>query len=107
MPHISVLPLKPEPIAAEMKCVADVMTEIMLFLEMMEGKERMAKRRHHADLGATAACSVRLMEDARLCHKGRVLLGDSWFASVKAAVALHKRGVYFIGPVKNNIKRFA
>ena len=33
-------------------------------------------------------------------------MGDSWFAGVKTAVELRKKGLFFIGNVKTNHKKF-
>lgn len=67
----------------------------------------MACKKYHHELGATAACVVRMTEEAGLGGQGRIAFGDSWFASVKAAVALYtKLGTYFTGPIKTNSKRF-
>src|SRR5690606_33289022 len=60
MPHVSYIPREPEPCGAELKCLADGSVGVMLVLEIQEGKERMNQKRHH-ELGATTACTVRLM----------------------------------------------
>jgi hypothetical protein len=106
MPHLSFIPRKPEPLGCEMKCVADADTGIMLFLEIQESKEAMKSKRHFSTLGATAACTLRAVEDAELTGIGRVLIGDSWFASVKTAVALRNVGTFFVGNVKTATKNF-
>ncbi len=57
-----------------------------------------AKR--YAALGGTTATPLRLVEAAGLQGTGRVVIGDSWFASIKVAVELHKLGLYFIGAIR-------
>ena len=49
---------KPEPLGTEFKCAIDGLTSTLLWLEVQEGKERMAKKEHQQSLGATAACVV-------------------------------------------------
>jgi hypothetical protein len=62
----------------------------------------MEKKKYHNEYGATTACTLRLVEAAGLIAAGipRIVLGDAWFASVKTALALKTRGLYFIGQVK-------
>ena len=60
------------------------------------------------DLGATAACTVRLTEE---CHQQEhstkdLVMGDAWFGSVKAATELAKRHSASILQVKTNSKLF-
>jgi hypothetical protein len=57
-------------------------------LELQHGKEGMWLEQYYDTLGATAACTLRLMED----RTGAGLRADAWFGSVKAAVALAKKG---------------
>jgi hypothetical protein len=104
MPHTSFVPRKPEPIGCEMKCLSDGLLGVMMFLELQEGKDTMANLTHHTQLGATAACTLRIAESASI--NGRCLVGDSWFASVRTAVALMKVGVFFIGNVKTAHGKF-
>ncbi len=50
----------------------------------------MRLEQYYDTLGATAACTLRLMEEAQR-HDDRTgagLRGDAWFGSVKAVVAL-------------------
>jgi hypothetical protein len=53
-------------------------------------------------LGATAACTLRLMEEAQCDDNqtGAGLRADAWFGSVKAAVALAKKGYKAVLQVK-------
>ena len=107
MPHVSFLPRKPEPVGAEFKCIADGVSRVMLALEIQEGKDAMKLKQHHDDLGATAACNVRLCSTAGFSGSGRVLCGDSWFASATSAVALKKKlGMFFVGNVKTAHRKF-
>ncbi|CAG4952550.1 unnamed protein product [Parnassius apollo] len=56
------------------------------------------KKKWQREFGARTATTLRLTEPWR--GSGRVIVGDSWFASVKTAVELFKVGLYFIGLVK-------
>ncbi|XRB20796.1 hypothetical protein RI054_25g106450 [Pseudoscourfieldia marina] len=62
LPNISFIKRKPKPLGTEFKCVGDGATGIMLRLEIQEGKEAMANAAHVKELGATAACTLRLAE---------------------------------------------
>ncbi len=44
MPHISYVPRKPVPLGCEVKCVADCTSGVMMFIELQEGKPRMANQ---------------------------------------------------------------
>jgi hypothetical protein len=69
---------------------------------MQEGREAMNKKPHN-EMGARVACTLRLAEAAGLVGKNRVIIGDAWFGSVKTALALKEKALYFIGRVKVNI----
>lgn len=83
---------KPRPIGVEIKNLCDSKTMINLVLEKNESKERMAQKDHHADLGATTACTLRLTK--RYHGSGRTVYGDSWFGSVKTCKELMDVGLY-------------
>ena len=88
----------------------------MLHLELQRGKEAMNGARFGKfcdKLGATAACVKRIViasqwnglmsPERRLARedgKRDSYLGDSWFASVKAAIEVQEEGAEFFGPVK-------
>ena len=84
--------------------MADVASEIMLGLELNEGKEAMAAKQWHAEQGATTSTTLRLTKPWH--GSGRIVTGDSWFASVKTAVQLRKHGLYFLGPVKTAHRKY-
>ena len=95
---------KPRPIGNEIKNLADARSKLVSKLEIYEGKDRMKDKEFVSDFGATAATTL------RLCHEiqgsGRVVIGDSWFGSVKTAVCLHKVGLYAIFLVKTAHKLY-
>jgi hypothetical protein len=106
MPHVSFIPRKPEPCGAEFKTLCDGVSGVMLALELQEGKSVMSAKQYHKDFGATTACTIRLLEHSGCSGAGRVLIGDSWFASVNTAVNARKIGTYFIGNVKTATRMF-
>ena len=68
---------------------------------------------YHQELGATAACTKRMMEETKgIGHKSKkggpkdCLLFDSWFASKKAAETAMELGAELIGIMKTNTKGF-
>jgi hypothetical protein len=79
---------------------------MMLYLEIQRGKAEMPK--WYQELGAIASCTVRAaMEMANsglkeIDHCYNCILGDSWFASVKTAEAIHEAGHEWIGIVKTS-----
>lgn len=104
MPKVIKIRRKPKGIGCEAKTVADALSGIMVGLELNEGKEAMAEKRWHAEHGATTATTLRLTEP--WFGSGRVVAGDSWFASVKTALQLRKHGLHFLGVVKTAHRQF-
>jgi hypothetical protein len=82
----------------------------MLALEIQEGKFPMREKQHCARLGATAACTTRLMELVAGCGQSKteaeakldIGLGDSWFGSNTAIVEAARNGQELIAGVKTN-----
>jgi len=110
MPHITKIPRKPEPIGLEIKDMCDGTSHIMLHLEIMEGKDIMKEKGPDNEPG-----EVKLSEGTKHCLRaimrfkdgaGRVVMGDSAFASVQTAVALKKAGFYFLGNLKGASKLY-
>ena len=65
---------------------------VTTYLEVQQGKEYMKTTQYHQELGATAACTLRAAEAVSINNKKglkpeEIIIGDSWFGSVKAAVA--------------------
>lgn len=103
-PHRSWVPRKPEPMGCELKSLACAMSGLLLFAEIAEGEQRHARHKWHAEYGHTTSTTLRCTE---LYHgTQRVVYGDSWFAGVKTAEAMLKHGLYFLGDVKTNTKRY-
>eukprot|EP00873_Tetraselmis_striata_P028533 jgi/Tetstr1/448797/TSEL_036031.t1 len=100
LPNISFIKRKPKPLGTEGKTACDCATGVMIHFEIEEGRDAMRLKEHAPELGVTAACTLRMAE--RSAPAGATVLGDSWFASVKAAVAVGKTGRHFIGCVKTS-----
>ena len=92
--HLSYIFRKPDPLGTEFKTVACSVTGALLFIKLQRGKEGMKNTRYQKELGATAACTKRMMEETRgIGQKSKkegpkdCFLFDSWFALKKAAEA--------------------
>ncbi|XP_050298561.1 piggyBac transposable element-derived protein 4-like [Anthonomus grandis grandis] len=104
MPAVIKIQRKPKGVGCECKTIADVQSGIMIGLEINEGKEAMQKKEWQRELGAGTATTLRL---TRPWHgSGRIVVGDSWFASVKTAIELNKRGLNFLGIVKTATRNY-
>ena len=79
---------KPRPIGNEFKVLSDGYSQIVLHVELYEGKEIMQTKKYVQDHGATTATCLRLTEYWK--DSGRVVIGDSWFGSVNSAYHLFK-----------------
>ena len=104
-PNISFIARKPENLGTEFKSSVCPVLGVMMFLELQRGKHGMTGHKHFKDLGATASCTVRVAEGSShkyVDHIQEVVLGDSWFGSVKAAVGLAQEGFEYILQVKQN-----
>ena len=100
LPHVTKITRKPEGVGAEMKASADGSTGCILRLDLMEGRIRMALAEYVGRYShGTAVC-------LRLCRpyqgSGRIVIGDSAFASVSTLMALKlELGLNFMGCVKS------
>ena len=103
-PWRSWVPRKPEPLGVEMKATACALSGLFLFLEICEGKVAHEKQKWFSEHGHTTATTLRITEPWH--GSDRVVAGDSWFAGVKCAEALGNNGLYFIGDIKTNTRRF-
>lgn len=104
MPAVIKIKRKPKGVGCECKTISDVVSGIMIGLEVNEGKEAMQQKEWQHQLGAGTATTLRL---TRPWHgSGRIVVGDSWFGSVKTAFELHQRGLFFMGMVKTATKKY-
>lgn len=103
--HVTYLPRKPTPYGIELKGAACGSSQIMLNVEVVEGKEADAKKKYRDEVGATTSCTIRLTEPWR--GTGRIVVGDSWFGSCNTAEWLMDvNGLYSIMAVKTGHKGF-
>ena len=85
----------------------------MLYAEVMEGKDRMDKKKFTDRFQSTVASSLRLGEGCQYCgqfeeerqqakneNRKEYFNGDSWFASVPVAEQFALQGHEFMGPVR-------
>ena len=88
----------------EFKVLACPVTSCLLVLELQRGKAGMKDAAYQDELGATAACTVRLLETSISDEDERkhTVQGDAWFGSVRAAAALGAKGHRAVLQVKNN-----
>ena len=96
MPHVTKLKEKPRGIGLMIKNVCE--SETMLTIELVADKDEMARREFTVELGSGTAYLLRLTKSQ--WGSGRIVVADSAFASVKSAVELKRKGLYFIGHVK-------
>ena len=61
LPHLSYILRKPEPLVTEFKTVTCYVTGVFIFIEVHTLKEGTKKRKCHQKIGATAACTKRMM----------------------------------------------
>ncbi|XP_051167804.1 uncharacterized protein LOC127285709 [Leptopilina boulardi] len=104
MPAVIKIKRKPKGVGCECKTLADVQTGIMIGIEINEGKEVMKDKLWQKEFGAGTATTLRLTQP--WFGTGRIVVGDSWFASVKTAIELRKQGLYFLGIVKTATKMY-
>ena len=73
LPNISFVKRKPKPMGTEFKCAADGRHGLMLFLEIQEGKQGMRNARFRNEMGAGAACAMRVALGALGEHESDIV----------------------------------
>jgi hypothetical protein len=113
LPHLSFIKRKPQPLGTELKSLCEGTMGMCVLIEVQKGKLRMARKKWVPTFGATTACTLRLLENFKLNEIGladpmkRCVFADSWFASVKTALALRQHlGLHFTGPIKTAHSQF-
>ena len=116
LPHMSFLPRKPKALGTEMKTLCDYACGLLFRMEIQESKGAMegllktAKEKFGSGVTKTTASVMRLTEKLHRqtgpSGRRRVVIRDSWFASVATAKALNGVGLFFVGPEKTNTKNF-
>ena len=85
---------KPRPIGNKIKNLSDAATNIVLHIELYEGKDIMAHKEHVKSFRATTETVIHLIQPYH-SNKRRVI-ADSWFSSVKSAVEPLTNDLYSI-----------
>jgi len=106
LPHYVSIDRKPEN-GCEIQDLCDGKSKIMVRLKLVKGQldnERMQRE----DSDDTGLHGTRVLKELVKPWKdsGRLVVGDSYFASVPACIDLYKWGLRFIGVVKTATKQF-
>lgn len=105
LPHQAKIARKPEGVGVEIRCLVDGRSEIMLQLEIQESAADMQRKKYVSTGEKPSTAGVlRLVEP--WFGSGRMVFGDSAFASVHTAIQLKKKNLYFSGMVKTGHKYF-
>ena len=80
------------------RTLIDTADRVLLNAEICEDKTSMQYKQYNATWGKATGCTLRLVEP--YFDSGRIVIGDSYFASVKTARALYEHGLFFVGCVK-------
>ena len=94
---------KSRPVGNEVKNLANAASQIVLNLELYEGKEPMSAK-EFKPFGAPKATNIRLNQPYH--GSGHRVIADSWFGSAKCASQLTKHGLYCIMLVRTAHKNF-
>lgn len=94
---------KPKGIGLQLKALIDCSSKIMLRLELCEGKD-LGPTEYDDIAGLSGGVVFRLAEPWFDSH--RILIGDSAFSSIKLALEVLKKGLYYIGSLKTNTSLF-
>jgi hypothetical protein len=110
LPHLTFILRKPEDLGTEFKNAACGILNIMVHLEIQEGKVPIKTKEHFQELGSTAACTLRLYEASKYCgqqseEKAEMVFGDAWFGSVNIAKAIAKKGGNCILGIKTGFSK--
>ena len=87
-----------------MKTCVDADSGILLSAKLLEGKAKDMAKEFTSLYGVATATTLRLV--SYWFGLSRVVVGDSWFRSYKAAVGLLTRGLFCIVNVKGGHSRF-
>jgi len=124
LPHLSFILRKPEPFGIELKATCCSVAGVLLFLEIQRGKEAMGEAKYSHEIGGTAACTARLVEESQYCgaklrarkdakqtNKTLKFYHDAWFTSVRQMTYIksmtkdsegNPNGHEFVGALKSN-----
>jgi hypothetical protein len=103
-PTITKIIRKPKSVCLELKDCTDGQSRVTLRLELQEGKEAMSTKEYTDTYNAGTSIVLRLTKP--WFNTGRLIVGDSAFASVECAIACHEKGLEFTGLVKTASRKF-
>ena len=105
MPHVTKIARKPKRVGAELKDAACAVTQVIISLEIQEGKEAMATQKYTQEWKKIGPAQVLQLTEP--WHgTGRVINEDAAFASVTTAEACRMYGMHFTGLVKTATTKF-
>lgn len=99
-PHVTYMKKKPKQHFIEFKNLCDVLTGVMIALEIQEGSAPMRRKLFCDQYPSHVALSLRLLQTAGLLNSWRVLIADAAFGSVQACKALLRHGTLSMMIVK-------
>jgi hypothetical protein len=105
-PHVTYMKKKPKQHFVEFKNLCDVLTGVMIALEIQEGSAPMRSKLFCDQYPSHIALSLRLLQTAGLLHTWRVLIADAAFGSVSACKALLQHGMLSMMIVKQSHTMF-
>jgi hypothetical protein len=103
-PGKTVVPRKPIPVGIEFKTTCCALSKIIIRLDPQEGALNMMDKECNLEWGTkkkpgkSTGCTLRLVKP--WWNTGRIVLGDSWFGSLKTAIALLTKGLFCILNIK-------
>jgi hypothetical protein len=105
-PHVTYMKKKPKQHFVEFKNLCDVLTGVMVALEIQEGSAPMRSKAFCDQYQSHIAISLRLLQTAGLLNSWRVLIADAAFGSVSACKALLHHGMLSMLIVKQSHSMF-
>ena len=94
LPNISNIIRKPEPLGSKFKTTACPVTGCILHMKIQRGKEIMKDNQCNQEIGATAGCTLCMLEESHDVDLPHGLSGDSWFSSVRSEAAKDNEEVF-------------
>ena len=67
---------KPEPLGIKLKTSCKAMSGVMLYMEIMRGKDVMKLADYNAEYGATTGCSLRMRDATVGCGQKRIAVAN-------------------------------
>lgn len=104
MPGLMVILRKPTPIGLELHTLCCALCGALVWFEVYEGKEAMAKKEFCDRYPKSVALTLRMLKP--YFTSGRVVIADSWFGSVACALALFAHGIFAVMNVKTATKGY-